>query len=818
MLRLALVVTSHLLDWRTRMEYAAIEAPVAPPQARTGISDATLLAGLGLTSFAALLLELGLTRLFSVVLFYHFAFLAISIALLGLGAGGVFAYLWKPKLARIETRVLAWRLCLLNSILILGVLEVVLHIPVSLDVAAWNFLRLTALYLTAAIPFFLTGLLFSVVFARETQRIPRLYGADLCGGALACLAIVPMLNWVGGPNAILVAGIALACAAAIWADTAQRRRKAALFAGVLILIIAANHSGRLIDVVYAKGRFRNPAWVEFTRWNALSRVEVDNQGQAKAIVIDADASTYIMNADVARWHDTGWERALMSAPPALANVLRPHGDFAIIGPGGGVDVLRAVANGSHSVTGIEINPIIATTIMRGRYADYAQHLYERPDVQIHVTDGRSYLRATPQVFDVVQMTLVDTWASTAAGAFALSENNLYTVEAFKEYFDHLKPDGLIAITRWEFRQPREALRVVSVAMEALHRLGVADPQRNFIVAAQGPLNEDGIPVVVLSKKTNFTAEEEAAVLDHLHNYPDLHLLYTPSTANSNPFAALIASNDPYGFARAYAYNVSPVRDNAPFFFFTLKADQVLRDLGLHHGIDWKVNLGVLVLLLVLVISAMAVLLFLILPLLLKQSQKSSPYPLFYFVAVGLGYILVEIAFIQRFVLFLGHPTYALTVVIFLLLLSSGLGSLLSRVWLPRADSAWMPLLLILTVLVTDVMFLPSRLAALVGLPFGYRLLISGVLLVPLGFLMGMPFPTGLRALAALTNSGPSAGAPTSENVIEWAWAMNAAASVLGSVLAMVIAIQFGLTITLACGAAAYLLALVFLPFLRAQTA
>ncbi len=274
---------------------------------------------------------------------------------------------------------------------------------------------------------------------------------------------------------------------------------------VFVVLIAANHSDRLIDVIYAKGMFRDRAWVEFARWNALSRVEVDRQGQAKAIVIDADASTYIMNCDLAHWHDTGWERDLMSAPPALANVLRPHGEFAIIGPGGGVDVLRAVANGSPSVTGIEINPIIADTIMRGRYADYSQHLYQRPEVHIHVTDGRSYLRSTPQQFDVVQMTLVDTWASTAAGAFALSENNLYTVEAFREYFEHLKPDGMIAITRWEFRRPREALRVVSVAMQALHSLGVADPARNFMVASQGPLNEDGIPVVVLAKKNAFTA-------------------------------------------------------------------------------------------------------------------------------------------------------------------------------------------------------------------------------------------------------------------------------------------------------------------------
>jgi len=658
-------------------------------------------------------------------------------------------------------------------------------------------------------------LLFSVVFARETWRVSRLYGADLCGGALACLAVVPLLNWMGGPNTILAAAAVMAASAMVWAGKSYARRVAAGTFFLIVVLIAANHSNRWIDVIYAKGMFRDPAWVEFARWNALSRVEVDRQGQSKAIVIDADASTYIMNCDLAHWHDSEWERDLMSAPPALANVLRPRGEFAIIGPGGGVDVLRAVANGSPSVTGIEINPIIANTIMRGRYADYALHLYERPEVHIHVTDGRSYLRSSTQTFDVVQMTLVDTWASTAAGAFALSENNLYTVQAFREYFQHLKPGGMIAITRWEFRQPREALRVVAVAMEALHGLSVANPERNFIVAAQGPLNEDGIPVVVLAKKTEFTADEESAVRDHFAKYDSLSPLYLPSDAGTqaahNPFADLIASNDPYQFARNYAYNVAPVDDNAPFFFFTLKAGQILQE-GRQRGIDWKVNLGVLVLLLVLIISLLAVVGFLILPLAL-QGGRQSPLPLLYFVAVGLGYILVEIAFIQRFVLFLGHPTYALTVVIFLLMLSSGAGSLMSRRWLPRTQMAWMPLILVSAALLADVFFLPRILMAWVGLAFEYRLLISAMLLAPLGFVMGMPFPTGLRALAMHANSGQDG---SDGNAVEWAWAMNAAASVLGSVLAMVIAIQFGLNVTLACGVAAYLLALVLLPSIHRQ--
>ncbi len=780
-----------------------------------------LLAGVAISSFAALLLELALTRLFSVVLFYHFAFLAISIALLGLGSGGVFAYLGKSRLARFGTRGLLVCLCAMNAVAVPIVLEIVLHVPVSLELSRANCLRLTAIYLASAVPFFVTGLEFSILFARESEHIPRLYGADLAGGALACLGIVPLLNWLGGPNTVLFAGLMAAVAGAVWAQSNSARRLVVAQSALLLLVIAANHSGRFFDVVYAKGILRDKSFVEFARWNAISRVEVDRQGDAKAVVIDADASTYIMNADPKQWRDTAWQKNLMSAPPALVNVLRPRGEYAIIGPGGGVDVLRALANGSPSVTGIEINPIIANTVMRGRYAEYSYHLYERPEVHIEVTDGRSFVRNAHQNFDVVQMTLVDTWASTAAGAFALSENSLYTVEAFREYFEHLKPDGMVAITRWEFQQPREALRVVSVAMQALHELGVGNPARNFMIVSQGELDEDGIPVVVLAKKIAFTSEEEAAVHAHLSSYPALVPLYLPSQPGDNPFSALIASNDPYAFAGRYAYNIAPVNDNAPFFFFTLKLNQILHQEELEQGIDWKVNLGVAVLAMVLVISLVAVLAFLVVPLALHGGRKQErTVRLLYFVAVGLGYILVEIAFIQRFVLFLGHPTYALTVVVFLLLLSSGAGSLASRQWLVHAQRAWLPLALIVSALLLYVFILPWLLNALMGLPFVAKLLVSAGLLVPLGFAMGMPFPTGLRALAAAPAPEFPAAQKTEaqESAVEWAWAMNAGSSVLGSVLAIVIAIQFGLNVTLACGAAAYLLAILLVGVLQPHPA
>jgi predicted membrane-bound spermidine synthase len=842
----------------------AVLAIPPTPQLTSGADHRIHLAGVLMVSFASLLLELGLTRLFSVILFYHFAFLAISIALLGLGAGGVFAYLNRTRLPRWDTRTLGMRLAAANAVLLLVVLEVDLRAPVSVafDLTPDVMLRLALMYVVSALPFFCTGLLLSVVFARETRGITELYAADLTGGALACLAIVPLLNFLGGPNSILVAMIASAAASAVWARTTLSRRFALVLTAACALLTAANYSGKLIDVVYAKGVRRDKPWVLFARWNAISRVEVDEHGGARVIVIDADASTYIMNTDPHHW-SAEYKQNLMWSAPGIVNVLRPRGDYAIIGPGGGVDILRALANGSPSVTAIEINPIIVNDIMRGRWADFSHHLYDQPEVHVHLGDGRSWVRNARQQFDVVQMTLVDTWASTAAGAFALSENNLYTVEAFRQYFDHLKPDGIIAITRWEFSHPREALRVVSEELEVMKQAGISNPAAHFIVVSEGTLDEDGRPVTVLFKKSPFTRAEEEAILDHIEQRPGLHVIFAPGYVATNtpaacsdsadacryqkilrngmasagavlPFRELIAS--PAGLREAfignYSYDIRPVTDNAPFFFFTMKTRDVVAKLlgGSGRGMDWKNNLGVAVLAIVLAVSLVCVLLFLIVPL-LAHSRVSRGQPaamhapvsrLFYFIAIGLGYILAEIAFIQRFVLFLGHPTYALTVVIFLMLLASGAGSMLSRHWFRDPLQVRTALVVVVALLLAYILVLPPLLRALVGLPFLLKLMISAAALVPLGLAMGMPFPSGLRALAASSLAASSLaarsladGSMQPDSAIEWAWALNAASSVLGSVLAIVIAIQFGLNWTLASGALAYLLALALVPRLRA---
>lgn len=778
------------------------------------------LIGVALTSFSALLLELGLTRIFSVVLFYHFAFLVISIALLGLGAGGLFAYMVRRRIRTVPIAAFAGAVSTLNAVVVVLLVYVVLHTQVALALGWGGFLRLTVLYIASAVPFFFTGIVMSVLFAGYPRRIAQLYGADLLGGAAACLALIPALDHIGAPNTILCSAIALACAGIAWAKRSIRRLSV-VFAVIISILLVANLHGGILDVIYAKG-FRRPVPL-FAKWNALSRVEVDQVLRGKVIVIDADASTPIVSTDPYHW-DSGYERALMSAPPSVVNVLRPTGSYAIIGPGGGPDILRAIANGSRNIAGIEINPIIATDIMRDEYAIFAHHIYDLPEVHIHVADGRSFIRNSHEKYDVVQMTLVDTWASTAAGAFALSENNLYTVEAFKEYFAHLKADGMIAITRWEFARPREALRVVSQSIQALHELGVSDCSRHLLVVSDGALDSDGRQVLVLAKKSAFTEEEQAAALKHLSGTDrsnvgtNLKALYLPFENSSLPakpeFSELIHHGDPWRFSSSYDYKVSPVRDNAPFFFFTVKANRIFS--GERNAIDWKVNLGVAVLGVVLLISILAVVFLLLLPLLMSRELRSAGnLSIIYFLAIGLGYIFVEIVMIQRFVLFLGHPTYALTVVIFFMLLSSGAGSFMSGKLLanPLKIGRWLAAICGLIVVYT--LILSPVLEGLVGLRFGTKLIISAALLLPLGLLMGLPFPSGLRALNLLKESGAkSIGTIRHDGMVEWAWTINAGASVLGSVFAMVVALQLGLTTTLFCAAMAYMVALLSLPLFR----
>ena len=759
-----------------------------------------------LTTMATLLLELSLTRIFSVVFYYHFAFLAISIALFGMGAGGVFSYLVAGWKAPLFTRL--GRLSAVNSLLVVGALIGLLAQPNN--PSNWD---LALVYFTTALPFFGAGAIVSLAISETIERVNRVYFWDLAGAAGGCLLLIPLLNQFGGPSTVLAVAILFAVAGAIWhsmAGSVAGRARSVALALILVAFLTYNQKHHVLDIRHAKGR--TIAEESFVRWNSFSRIGVREQDGMEMIFIDADASTAIADFDFD--HLTAHERHdLLEQGPALPYAVRPGAKTLIIGPGGGWDVARALASGSHDVTGVEINPIIATTIMRQRFPDLSRGLYLRPDVHIVVEDGRSFVRRSAAKYQVIQATLVDTWASTAAGAFALSENNLYTTDALQDYLTHLTDDGFTAFTRWGFDPPRESLRLVALGIEALGKLGESEPWRHVMVGREGSVQGWGARDTVLISRKSFAADdiERARVL---FTAAGMQAIYLPGVQVRNQFFDLLHSPHPEDYERQYTFDISPVTDNRPFFFYTVQP----RDLwsfvttASRDTPDYKVNKAVPLLFGLMGISLVATALILVLPPVVLGTRLPRHRGVLgflpFFLFIGAGYILIEVGLIQKFVLFLGNPTYALTVVIFSLLLSSGLGSAVSRRLVGESEGALVKTLGLVALLAAALGAVVSALLpATVWLPLPLKVAMTVALVAPLGFAMGMPFPTGLARLE-------SWHAPS----VRWAWSLNAASSVLGSVSALVCAIYLGLIQTLVIGGLFYLAALAVVARVRFEAA
>jgi predicted membrane-bound spermidine synthase len=755
--------------------------------------------GVALTTLGTLILELSLTRIFSVVFFYHFAFLAISIALFGLGAGGVFSYLLSGWRRNFYFKL--GSLAAANSVVVLASLVYLLTRQGGLG---WG--GLAGIYFMSALPFFFAGAVISMAIGETVARVHRVYFFDLLGAAAGCLLLVPFLNYFGGPNTVLTASVLYAASAAIWfnlAGTVRGRALAVIMALGFVFLIFFNGTKHVIDIRYAKGG-RLPHEL-FSQWNSFSRIGlVRAAGGDYSIIIDADAATGIPDFDFDRLTDDQRLR-LLSQGPGFPYQVRPGAKTLIIGPGGGYDVARSLASGSRDITAVEINPIIAATVMQKRFPDLNKRLYFRPEVHIHIEDGRSFVRRSQEKYQVLQATLVDTWASTAAGAFALSENNLYTSDAFRDYLTHLTDDGLMVFTRWGFDPPRESLRLVSLAMDALGDLGETKPWRHVVVIREDveKLQGWGAQDTVLIFRKPISAKDESRILVALVQDATLHLVYMPGDPIRSPFGDLLLSRDPEQFWRSYTYDVSPVDDDRPFFFYTVQPHD-LWNYFTHpaSAADYKVNQAVPLLFALVAVSILATAVVLALPPLLFGSrlpkQKGARGFLWYFVCIGIGYILIQVALIQKFILFLGHPTYALTVIVFSMLVSSGLGSFFSRKLLGDNDPARLRWLLLAVTVAVSVLALAASPISQVGIvwPLPLKMLVAVLLIAPAGFLMGMPFPTGLRRLEAWYPEG-----------VRWAWSLNAAASVLGSASAIILAIYVGLRATVLIGGGLYLGAL-----------
>jgi hypothetical protein len=757
-----------------------------------------------LTTLATLLLELSLTRIFSVVFYYHFAFLAISIALFGLGMGGVFSYVVAGWKAPLFTKL--GRLSAINAIAVVLALSVILL--QGNEVGNWD---LALVYFCTAVPFFVSGIIVSLAISETIERVSRVYFFDLLGAAGGCMLLLPLLEWFGGPSTVIAAAIFFAVAAAIWysmAGSVPGRVKCVGLALLLVAFLTYNLRYHVMDVRHAKGQTLASEF--FVKWNSFSRIGVvhNKDENRDNIVIDADAATSIAKFDFANL--TPRERKdLEEQGPSLPYAIRPGAKALIIGPGGGWDVARALASGSRDITGVEINPIIATTVMRERYPDLSNRLYLRPEVRIFVEDGRSFVRRSTEKYAVVQATLVDTWASTAAGAFALSENNLYTTDAFRDYLTHLTSDGLIAFTRWGFDPPRESLRLISLATQALAQLGETQPARHVIVGREGSVSGWGAKDTVVISRKPFS-QDDIDRARALFAKSGMYGVYLPDTYVRNWFHELLHSPNPQEFWRNYVFDVSPVSDNRPFFFYTVQPRDLWTFIGhaSRESADYKINKAVPLLFALMGISLLATALILVAPPLILGTrlprQPGVRSFLLFFLFIGTGYILIEVGLIQKFVLFLGHPTYALTVVIFSMLVSSGIGSAVSKRLIGRDEGRLIKVLgsvALLSALLA--LAVSSLLGALVWLPLPVKALLTVALIAPLGFVMGMPFPTALARLEEW--HAPS---------VRWAWSLNAASSVLGSVGALVCAIYLGLVQTLIIGGLFYLAALTVIARLR----
>src|SRR5215510_6686136 len=754
-----------------------------------------------LTTLSLLQFELFLTRIFSVTMWYHFAFMAISLAMFGLAAGAIFIELMKRREAHATLANFGLFFALTSAICFTAQL----YIPVDPErEIAWTALA----FILAAIPFVFGGMVVCIALTRFPAHTGALYAADLAGSAAGCILTIPILNHIHAPTAVILnAGLA-ALAAFAWPSSGRARWIAGSCGALLLCAGAINQSVKLVDIQWLKGG-RNSHDGLYEKWNAFSRIHVREVGgqpfgwglsprySAKRDIgqlyldIDSGAATVITKFD----GNLNAVEHLKYDVTALAHYLRNPTSVLVIGIGGGRDILTSLTFGQRHVTGVEINHDILRLLTR-QFGEYSGSLQNNPDVTLVHDEARSYVARSPESYGIIQASLIDTWAATSAGAYVLTENGLYTKEAWLTFLNHLEPDGILTMSRWYYEaQPAETLRLTALATTSLIDIGVSDPRQHIMIVRKQDNSEIGqysVATILVSRRP-FTDAEIDSLTDISSKMEFLPVL-TPRFAERPEFEAVATPGKYDELIRTYPLNIAAPTDDTPFFFHMLRAGDLLKT-STYQDMN-RINLKavkVLGTLLGIVSGLSAIAIAAPLALRRRVRQSHSVRLMIYFAAIGLAFMMVEIGQLERLVVFLGHPIYGLTVVLFVLLLSSSVGSLYShriggRIWL-------------LPLVVASFIFVgPLFTRALVAASTPLRILVSAAMLFPSGFFMGMAVPLGIKK-AGLAHDG----APTA-----WYWGINGAFSVISSVLAVVVAVFWGVTMTLLVGLAAYVIALIAL--------
>jgi hypothetical protein len=764
-----------------------------------------LAGALFLVTLSTVMFQVLLTRVFSLTMWYHFAFMAISIAMFGMTVGALAVFLRPQAWPQERLPALMGRCALLFAV----------SMTAATFVHAWllgpepgtTWWPMAATFAGAAVPFAFSGVFVCLALTRFPSRVGNLYALDLAGAAIGCLAVVAALAWLDGIGAVLGCAALAALAGTLLVRGRERLIAMAIAAGLAGATLwagihLARHELAAFPIRYIK--WQKQQEIDYERWNSFSRIAVMKPAPwdvptwslsvaykealdvpHRAVQIDAGAGTVLLgfDGDLSKFEFLRWDLT------NFVHHLRRDASVCIVGSGGGRDILSAKLFGQRRAVAVEINSNILT-VANERFGDYTGRLDRDPIVTIVNDDARSYLARSRERFDIVQLTFIDTWAASAGGAYALVENPLYTVEGWKVFLDRLEEEGLLAVAR---SARLELGRLVALGREALRARGVTEPERHMVLVVNPHLHADGfVPMgMLLVRKSPFPQEE----LDHIRALAqrmrfDIEL--EPGVVKSRLFDALASGRGLEDELAWSATNFDAPTDDQPFFFNTLRLGTWLfmREtpaLGQAASVLLMDLLAIVVVLTLICIAAPLAMAGLAL-------ERADGALLAFFAAIGAGFMLIEISMLQRLIIFLGHPVYSLSVILFVLLGASGIGAALSaRLPAERLRRGGTKLLGVLVgALVAAGLGSSVLVPAMQAAETPVRIAAAALLLTLMGLFMGMAFPLGMRVAFA-----------TRPRLAPWLWGVNGALSVLASVLAIVIAIGFGISASFWTGVATY---------------